>query len=151
MNRKKKALLLASIASLAILSGCGSKNPEINKLQIDGETYVQNGDEYVKVYISPKVFEPGQHRIAYVTEAKGSYNFHSGWDSIYTGIEVPEGYELTGISTASENDGYTDVIIYTFVNTKRVEAEGTYNSRINSIEYITPGRVVEEKVLEMGD
>ena len=39
-NTKKKALLLSAIASLAVLTGCGSTK---NVVTINGEKYVQSG------------------------------------------------------------------------------------------------------------
>ena len=54
MNRRKKALLLASALSLCVLCGCGDNKT----VEIEGVTYIQNGDEYTRLDISPKVFEP---------------------------------------------------------------------------------------------
>ena len=153
-SRKKKALILSALASLAILSGCGSKTKEENKtIKIDGVEYIQRGDEYEKLEIPSKVFEPGEHTIAYVIYKKnGSINFTSGWNSIYEwGIETPEGYEFVCLTSGSEWNGNTDVLIYTYVNTKTVEVEGTYNEYDNCFEFSTPGKVIEEKTLEMGD
>ncbi|MBR4178561.1 MAG: hypothetical protein IKR57_04360 [Bacilli bacterium] len=148
MKRKKKALLLASIASLCLLCGCN--NTEV--VVIEGEQYVKNGEEYTRVDLTPKVFEPGQHVIHY-TVRPSSFQGAEGWGTSTIEVpEVPEGYRYVNTITLDEAGyGHTSALVHVFVNEKRVEVVGTYNSKTNTIEYIEPGKIVEEKVLEMGD
>ena len=79
-----------------------------------------------------------------------SYSFEQGWEDLYSYVEFPEGYELLCVTAASSYSRYTDTVIYTFVNTEKVEVQGTYNPKTGVVEYNTPGTVVEEKKLEIG-
>ena len=51
---------------------------------IDGEKYVKSGEEYTKIDLSPKVFEPGTHRIIYTEAFKpGIKENATGWDRFF--------------------------------------------------------------------
>ena len=146
MKRRKKALLLASALSLCVLCGCG----EAQTVEIDGVTYVQNGDEYTRIDIVPRVFEPGEHVIYYtVNRGDSSFGGKDGWGTSKLNIpEVPEGYRYVETLSLDEGGyGYTDALVHIFVNEKKVEVKGTYNTRTNTVEYNEPGRVVEELTL----
>lgn len=155
MNKRKKALLLASAASLCILCGCGKKTETV---EIDGEIYVVVADEYTKIDIPDKTFEPGTHIIHYVdipdpkppTFKKGGHHLHQGFDNamLYTG-EVPEGYKLVGVTSYAHDDDYSFdyYIVYIFVNEKTVVAKGSYDAKNNEVVYETPGEVVEDVAL----
>ncbi len=149
MNKKKKALLLASIASLSILCGCTTSAKTI---ETEDGTYVESNGEYVKVNVDNKIFEVGEHKIAYAVTTSGTYTFNKGWINLYSYMpEIPEGYELTGVATASSYKGYTDAILFTFTNIEKVEVEGVYNSKLNIVEYPAPGTVIKDKTLELGE
>ena len=144
MKRKKKALLLASVASLCILCGCN--NAEV--VEIEGEQYVKNGEEYTRVDLTPKVFEPGEHIINYSVDSNDIAGA-TGWGKgrVYF-PETPEGYRF--VETIVEgNGGYgsTSGYVNIYVNVVRVEVKGTYNPRTNTVEYIEPGVVVDELTL----
>ena len=62
MNKKKKALLLASIASLSILCGCTTAPKSI---ETEDGTYVESNGEYVRLNLEPVIFEPGTHIVQY--------------------------------------------------------------------------------------
>lgn len=151
MNRRKKALLLASALSLCVLCGCGDNKT----VEIEGVTYIQNGDEYTRLDISPKVFEPGEHKITYTAGPREGIRIKLGeeWEDNYYSYApiTPEGYELIDFKFVSDDDGYVTNIVFIYVNTKRVEASGVYNSKSNTVIYNTPGVVVEEKTLERGN
>ncbi|MBR4178562.1 MAG: hypothetical protein IKR57_04365 [Bacilli bacterium] len=149
-NTKKKALLLSAIASLAVLTGCGSAK---NVVTINGEKYVQSGEEYVKVDENPKVFEQGTHIIYCVFLSDECRFIHEGFGESAIDIpETPEGYRVLSISDINtKNHDHSDGIIIFYVNEKKVEVKGEYNSETGLIEYDKPGVVIEEKVLEMGD
>ena len=144
MNRRKKTLLLAAIASLCILCGCGKE-----VIEIDGEQYVKNGEEYIKLDLSPKVFEPGTHRMFYTYHYGGKHReTKSGWNKNIINIpEAPEGYEYV---ETIEDDGAAN-FYYMYINVERVEVTGTYNPETNEIEYLEPGVIVKDRTLEMGD
>ena len=148
MKNRKKALLLASIASLCILCGC--KENEV--IEIDGEQYIKSGEDYTRLDLSPREFEPGTHVIRY-SDDSDSHLGEPGWgNSIINIPEVPEGYKyVETISIISEGYGSHIGYVHIFVNTKTVLARGVYNPETNRIEYSEPGEVVEERALEMGD
>ena len=149
MKNNKKALLLSSITALSILCGCGTS--EVKTLKIDGETYIQSGNEYVK-YDTTKVFEPGTHIIYYVYLSSNCNLLEGGYGN--SDIElpvVPEGYKVLAISDCqSEDHDHTSGIIYYFVNEKTVEAKATYNEKSNRMEFSTPGTIIEESKLTLG-
>ena len=154
MNNKKKALLLASIASLSILCGCGSAPKSIETK--DG-TYVESNGEYVKVEVLPKTFEPGTHIIQYVhkvNEERSSYHnsqLTEGYNNSLFSPEVPEGYKIIGTTGYSNKDGYDNYMVYIMVNEETVEVEGRYDINTNSVMYNIPGKVIKEKTLGLGD
>ena len=150
MNKNKKALLLSSITALSILCGCGT---ETKTIQIEGETYVQSGEEYVKVEVSDRTFEPGTHVIHYVDivrngESINSGNIVQGYDNAYFNFpaDVPEGYKVIGATSYSNNSGYDSYIVYILVNEKTVVAKGRYDSNTNEVVYETPGEVIEQEL-----
>ena len=154
MKNKKKALLLASIASLGILCGCG----KVKTIEVDDETYVESNGEYIRLDIEPKVYEPGTHVIQYVHNIHdGNHDYYKrkhlkeGFNNIIFTPEIPEGYKIVGTTSYSNNDGYDYFIIYIMVNDKTVEVEGVFDAETNSIIYNDPGKVIEEKALELGD
>lgn len=125
---------------LAVLSGC-SKAKEV---EIDGETYYQVDDTYVKKYAGTKTFAPGEHMINYAMDLHLS---ESGYTSENSFPEIPEGYELYDTLTLPRDYSDGKLIVY-FINTKAVEVEGMYNPRTNEVEYVNPGKVVNSLVLE---
>ena len=146
MNRRKKALVLSGIASLLLLCGCG----ETNTVTIDGVEYIQRGDEYVKLDLSPVTFEPGTHIIHYTYHfGSQSIGGQTGWGTSNLQMpEVPEGYRFVETLSVDEGGhGYTNTLVHIFVNEKTVEVQGTYNPNTNTIEYKEPGKVVEELTL----
>ena len=155
MNRKKKALLLASALSLCVLCGCGEEEKQENEvIEIEGVTYLKSGDEYTRVDITPRVFEPGEHIIHYTAYfGKKVIHGEDGWGTSDLEIpETPEGYRYVETIALDEGGtGYTNSLVHIYVNEKRVEAMGVYNPKTNTVEYDIPGEVIEEKVLEMGD
>ena len=46
---------------------------------------------------------------------------------------------------------FEDIASAMYVNNKKVEVQGEYNSSTGLFEYDKPGMVIEEKTLEMGD
>ena len=150
-SRKKKALLLSALASLVILTGCGeSKSEKI--ITIEGEEYIQSGEEYIKLNGETKVFEPGTHITYYVFYSNGCGNVSSGFGESYFEIpETPAGYSIISISDLNHGDDHTNGIVIFYVNNKKVEVQGEYNSSTGLFEYDKPGMVIEEKTLEMGD
>ena len=144
MKKNKKALLLASIASLCILCGC-----EKEIIEIEGEQYIKSGEEYTKLDLTPKVFEPGTHRMFYTYHYGGKHRkTKSGWNkNIIIIPEAPEGYEYV---ETIEDDGAANYY-YMYINVERVEVKGTYNQETNEIEYIGPGVVAKDRTLELGD
>ena len=148
MKNRKKAILLASIASLCILCGCGKE-----VIEIEGEQYVKSGAAYPKLALTPKVFAPGKHIVRYVEKTSPGVD-SSGWGTVVMNIpEVPEGYRY--VETLTIDTGYNGLsngFVHIFINEKRVEAKPSYNPKTNTIEYLEPGVVIEEqRVLEMGD
>ena len=146
--KSKKALILAALASISVLSGCN----KAKIIQIDGETYIQSGEEYNKIEMKPKIFEPGTHIIHYIkTLNNGSAvrqkNIDDGYDSLYfTDVVVPDGYKLSAVTSYSSQDGYDEYIIYIFVNDKTVEVEPSYNTRTNEVMYTSVGNVIEDEM-----
>ena len=154
MNRKKKALLLSCLASLAILSGCSSAKNET--IQIDGETYIKSGEEYTKVDVSDRTFAPGEHILHYVDIPVSKNNtisnsyLNQGFNNGSFFIdEVPDGYKLVGVTSYSNNDGYNNYIVYIFVNEKTVIVHGSYDEYTNEVVYETPGTIIEDESLEL--
>ena len=155
--RKKKALILSTLASLAILSGCSSESKEESKtITVNGEQYVQNGDEYIKIDVSPRTFEPGTHVIHYIDIPNKSDNTLSnkyikkGFDNAAFSIgDLPDGYKLVGVTDYSTYSGYSYYIIYILVNEKTVIAEGRYDEFTQEVVYETPGKIVEEEALTL--
>ena len=148
-NIKRKALLLSSIASLCILCGCST---EKNTVIINGETYIQNGEEYTKLDLSPKVFEPGEHIIHYTyTYDRGINRIggETGWGTSDLNLpETPEGYRYVETITLDEAGyGHTSSLVHIFVNVERVEVQAQYDSKNNTIVYPEPGKVIEEMIL----
>ena len=157
MKRKKKALLLASIASLCLLCGCG-KNSQVEVVEKNGEEYIKTGDEYTKLDISPKRFEAGDHVVYYVVKRETGdswlnvYEINSGYNGIKNIVpETPEGYKLIDVVSMSDANGATNAIAFFYVNEVPVLVEGVLNFETGIVEYVEPGVVVEEKTLEMGD
>ena len=154
MKNKKKALLLASIASLGILCGCGKEKHKT--IETEDGTYIETNGEYVKVEVLPKVYEPGTHIIQFVHKNSDGYSYDrsyliEGFDNLLFAPEVPEGYKAIGSTSYSTNDGFDNYTIYIMVNEVTVEVEGRYDVTLNSILYNTPGKIIEEKTLGLGD
>ena len=149
---KKKYLLLSTVLSLAILSGCS--NAEDKTIEVDGDTYVKVGEEYTRVSsFERKTFEPGTHIVYYTYHSDDCDLFKNGFgESDLVLPETPEGYKVINIVDAvNKKHDHTSGIIIFYVNDKTVEVEGEYNSKTGLIEYDKPGVVVVEKKLEMGD
>ena len=146
--KNKKAFILAALASFSVLAGCN----KTKTIQINGETYIQNGEEYNKIEMEPKIFEPGTHIIHYIKtlnngNAVRQRNIIDGYDSLYfTDVEVPSGYKLSGVTSYSSQDGYDEYIIYIFVNDKTVEVNPTYNTRTNEVMYTSVGNIIEDEM-----
>ena len=157
MNNKKKALLLASIASLSILCGCGSPSTKrVKSIETEDGTYIESNGEYVRLDISPKVFEPGTHIIQYVHKVNDGSSYHNsqlteGYNNSLFSPDVPEGYKIIGTTGYSNNYGYDNYMVYIMVNEETVEVEGRYDINTNSVMYNIPGKVVKEKTLGLGD
>ena len=155
MNNRKKAILLSCLSSIALLTGCSEAKS--NTIQVEGETYVQSGDEYVKVNVAPKLFEPGEHVISYVIKPNdgsslGTNYLTEGYNNPWFNLnDVPQGYKVIGFSDYSTNSGYSNFLVYILVNEVTVEVEGSYDVRTNSIVYLNPGKLVEENILTLGD
>ena len=159
MDIKKKAWLLSSIASLSILCGCGSntETQDTNTLvTVDGEQYIQNGNEYTKLDITPKRFEEGEHIIHYVDIPVSKRNaipdssLNQGFGNASFAIDdIPEGYKLAGVTSYSNGDGKSYFIVYVFVNEVPVIAEGSYDINSNTVVYETPGKIVDEKTMTL--
>ena len=147
MKNRKKTLLLAAIASLCILCGCGEKT---ELLEIEGEQFVKSGEDYTRIDISSKVFEPGTHRVIYSKRITSSYSSKEGWSTNKIEIpETPEGYRFVGVIKGDA--GFYGMYLHIFENVERVEVTGTYNPETNEIEYLEPGVIVKDRTLEMGD
>ena len=148
-KNKRKALLLAGLASMAILCGC-SNNDNNKTVEIEGVIYVQNGDEYVKVDTTPKVFEPGEHIIHYTYDrGNNRVGGETGWGTSDLNLpETPEGYRYVETITLDEAGyGHTSSLVHIFVNVERVEVQAQYDSKNNTIVYPEPGKVIEEMIL----
>ncbi|MBR4178563.1 MAG: hypothetical protein IKR57_04370 [Bacilli bacterium] len=158
-KRRKKALVLSSLLSLSILCGCGSESKTVNTnetIEIDGETYIKSGGEYNKIEVVDRTFEPGEHIIHYVdipVEKKRTItdaNINQGFDNAaFYMDEIPEGYKLIGVTSYSNDNGFSNFIVYIFVNEVTVIAKGRYDVYTNEIVYETPGKVVEESSLTL--
>ena len=152
MKNEKKALILASIAALLMLCGC-SKKP--NTIETEDGTYIETNGEYVKLSLNPVIYEPGAHVIMYNQYIGGNQNWstNDGWEYSRLSIpEVPEGYRyVETIDICDGGYGRTNAFIHIYVNTKTVEVTPIYNSEKDEIDYCMPGKVVEEKTLELGD
>ena len=145
MNKRKRALLLASVASLGILCGCKQETKVVEK---EGEVYIQNGSEYTRIDVSPKVFEPGEHIITYSVEDSYLVNGNGWGEASIDFPETPEGYRyVETLVDVSAMGGYTNGYVHIYINTDRVEVPGTYNPQTNTVEYITPGVVVKSLTL----
>ena len=145
MTKRRKVYLLSSILSLAILCGC---KEESKTIQIDGETYVQTGEEYIKVNSEPKVFEPGTHIIYYVTLEDHCEYLTEGYGNSYIEVpKVPDGYRVLTVSAGQSNKhDHTSGMIYFYINEETVEAQGEYNVKTGEVEYLTPGVVIEDEL-----
>lgn len=159
MDIKKKAWLLSSIVSLATLCGCGSSSgtQDTNTLvTVDGEQYIQNGNEYTKLDITPKRFEEGTHIIHYVdipvskrsTISDNKINQGFG-NSAFAIDDIPEGYKLAGVTSYSNSNGNSYFIVYVYVNEVPVIAEGSYDINSNTVVYETPGKVIKEQAMTL--
>ncbi len=154
MKNRKKALLLSCLTSLVVLTGCGSATKTI---QIEGETYIQSGEEYVKVNVAPKTFEPGEHVISYLVKPNDGSSINNG--DLYEGYnnpwfnlnEVPDGYRVIGFTDYSTNRGYSNYLVFILVNDETVEVEGSYDARTNSVVYLNPGKVIDSPKLNLGE
>ena len=147
MNNKNKALLLSIVSSLTLLCGCG----ESKTIEIEGNTYVKSGEEYVKVDNQKVVYEPYTHYIQYFNydyegdDYETPYSKKSGFTN--SNVPVIEGYELVTIEEVTRKYGYgskTCGYMYIFVNNKPVEVTLVYNPKTNTYEYNNPGVVVSE-------
>ena len=155
MKTKSKAKILAFLtASTLLLSGCVEEKKEV--VEIDGVKYIKNEDEYTKIDLYNRVFEPGTHILHYVnipsakTSSVYDYYIDQGYNNGSFFIdEAPEGYRLVGVTSYSNNDGYDEFIIYIFVNEKTVIVNGRYDDKINEIVYDSPGVIKEESSLTL--
>ena len=145
MTKRKKAYLLSSLLSLAILCGC---KQESKTIQIDGEMYVQSGEEYIKVNTEPKTFEPGTHIIYFVTLEDHCEYLTEGYGNSYIEVpKVPDGYRvLTTTAVQTDDHDHTSGMVYFFINEKTVEATGEFNTKTGEVEYLTPGVVIEDEL-----
>ena len=118
MNKKKKALLLASVASLSILCGCATDTPK--SIETEDGTYVESNGEYVKLNFEPQVFEPGTHIIHYnqYIGDRNVYGKTDGWGQSKIDFpEVPEGYRYVETITLDQGGyGHLNSIVHVFVN-----------------------------------
>ena len=153
MNKRKKALLLSSIAALSILCGCGSKKETV---EVDGETYIKNEEEYTKVEVGDRIFEPGTHIIHYIDIPASAYYpvggklIEQGFDNAAFYVDnVPEGYKLVGVTSYSNSSGNDYYIVYVFVNEVPVIAKGRYDVNFNEVVYETPGKIVVDTALTL--
>lgn len=140
MKKNSKRLLMFGMTSLMLMSGC--KKSKV--VEINGETYLQNGEQYVSISMGPKVFEPGTH---YITFNNGLKSGKRGWNKINF-PEVPEGYKYVESIPIAQGYGSTDSILHIFVNEVPVEVEPTYNSQTGEIEYNNIGKPVKKLILE---
>lgn len=152
MNNKKKALLLASVASLSILCGCTTAPKSIKK---EDGTYVESNGEYVRLNLEPAIFEPGTHIIHYnqYIGDRNVYGKTDGWGQSKIDFpEVPEGYRyVETISLDQAGYGHLNALVHVFVNEVTVEAIPVYNTNTGEVVYSEPGTIVSEKTLELGD
>ena len=152
MKSKKKALLLASIASLGILCGCGKEKHKT--IETEDGTYIEANGEYVRVNTEPKRFESGTHVIYYVFKNVGSFwtnnfNLKNGFGTLGDIIpETPEGYRLLNISGLSDGSQGTDGLGFVYINEVPVLAEGFFNEETGLVEYTQPGTVIDELELK---
>ena len=149
MTKSKKSLLLSTVVTLALLTGCTKKEDTI---VVDGDTYVKSGDEYVLTIpeTNPEIikrFEPGTHIV--------EIRFNEPWDTknniSYVGVpfEIPEGYELYDFDTMQwKSSSYLYLrSTYVFINTKTVDAVGVFEELYNKYVFKEPGTVVEDMTL----
>ena len=136
-----KSILLATAASLVLLTGC-STGREVTNLpnqnQIQQEITIPEN----------QTFEPYQHVYFtryYLSEKVQPERITGGQ------IEIPEGYEILTIENwdeseykSSQNGGY-DIW---FINNKTVEVEAVYNESKEQYDYSQPGIVCEPTVEE---
>ena len=152
MNRRKMAFI-ASLLSLCILSGCRTK---MKTVEIDGDEYIMNGEEYTKINLEDKVFEPGTHIIHYIdiphsessTLSDKEINQGYGNGAFYIG-EPPEGYKLVGVTSYANSSGNDNHIVYIFVNEKTVVAKASFDPYGREVVYETPGQIVDEPSLNL--
>mgnify|MGYP006916185363 CR=1 FL=1 len=141
MNRKKRALLLSAMCSLAILTGCNQTKSDDTIITKSGTTI----ERPVDVNLEEKVFEPGEHIIYFETTInKSLYSDSDNWGNGRLNIpETPEGYKLFDTVAIDGNKG-TYSIVYIYVNEVTVKATPTYNNITGIIEYELPGQIVSD-------
>ena len=134
------ATVLAGSIAVTGLSGCNDNQTTIKEPEVTTQITEQTESENEMVEVT-RVFEPGTHVLAitYFRNDRGTAN-----------PTIPEGYELFDYSHAVFGDfEVKHYHTFVFVNTVEVEVKGVYNSRLNEIEFNTPGTPVEEAMLSL--
>jgi len=143
MKRKQKALLLSAICSLAVLTGCNNTTQSSEKIEPKNGFYVSVPND---LELQKKIFEPGEHIIYYEQDDVDRSLSASDEDSWTSGIleipETPEGYYLFQIVPHYASNRLVGVI-YVYINDQTVEATPTYDRISKTIQYETPGVVVD--------
>jgi len=151
MERSKKALFLALLATPVLLSGCGKKSETKEKEIYEKEDgiYIETSEgEITQVLLDSKVFEAGEHHVFYNVYVKinniknempeGSKN------SIIPSYLTVDGYELVEADYIVGHSGTLLGRTYHYVNTKPVTVMANLNTQTLEIEYTNFGTVIEK-------
>ena len=150
MERSKKALFLALLATPVLLSGCVKKEENKNKIyEKEDGTYIETGEgEITQVLLDSKVFEAGEHHVFYNVYVKinniknempeGSKN------SIIPSYLTVDGYELVEADYIVGNSGILLGRTYHYVNNKPVSVMANLNTQTLEVEYANFGTVIEK-------
>ena len=157
--KRKNSLLLATLVSLALLSGCGDDTIEVDgvKYKKSGEEYVEMTDREIGYETITQIFEPGTHYVEYFNNSdRTNRNYTNtadyspfGNESGFLESSVPyvEGYEVVSIYPVAYESGESSVtvgFVYVMVNTETVEVKIKHDFKTDQYLYTEPGIVVKE-------
>ena len=188
MKRKELISILLSTITAINLYGCTLMKDEDSQvlvdkygnvtslMTIDGDEYVKEGNEYMKVEPTPKptpdptpdptpepdviedaeplYFEPGTRNVSEFVKIIFPYksNRKSYVYDTYGTFESPEGYELLAEYLVDEWKNSIEQVYFirrVWVNVETIKVEGTHNVTKDTYEYETFGSVVKDETLKL--